>query len=167
MEDLVYMKFEDVYNKIISEMKYVSGPYASYKINDDALTPIIYKDVCICVSALNDDVMHVINRLKKRTKGQYDINTVLTIIKRYIDKDLNFKNLFNDKNRDIYSCSIKSKEFNLIKVQVTFERNNARDIFSDGIEGVKYFCFIYTVLLGEMDKKESDIELNVESIEVN
>ena len=36
------MKFEDVYNKIISEMKYVSGPYASYKINDDVLTPIIY-----------------------------------------------------------------------------------------------------------------------------
>jgi len=104
---------------------------------------------------------------KKRTKGKYDINTIITIIKRYIDKDLNFSNLFNNKNRDIYSCSIISKEFNLIKVQVTFERNNARDIFSDGIENCKYFCFIYTVLLGKMDKKESDIELNVESIEVN
>lgn len=161
------MKFEKTYNKIINEMKYISGPDASYKINDDAFTPIIYKDVCICVSALNDDVMHVINRLKKRTKGKYDINTIITIIKRYIDKDLNFSNLFNNKNRDIYSCSIISKEFNLIKVQVTFERNNARDMFSDGIENCKYFCFIYTVLLGKMDKKESDIELNVESIEVN
>lgn len=73
--------------------------------------------------------MHVINRLKKRAKGLYDINTVITIIKRYIDKDLNFNDLFNDKNRDIYSCSIVSKEFNLIKVQFTFERNNAKDIF--------------------------------------
>lgn len=161
------MKFKEVYDKIINEMKYISGPHASYKINDDVFTPIIYKDVCICVSALNDDIMHVINRLKKRTKELYDINTVITIIKRYIDKDLNFNDLFNDKNRDIYSCSIVSKEFNLIKVQVTFERNNARDIFSNGIENCKYFCFIYTVLLGEMDKKEADIELNVESIEVN
>ena len=123
------MKFDQVFNKLINEMKYVNGPNASYKINDEAFEPVVYKDICICASSLNSDLFHILNRLSKRTNGKYTLNTILTIIKRYIDKDLNLEKLFMDKNRKVYSCSIQSKEFNLVKVQVTFERNNARDIF--------------------------------------
>lgn len=157
------MKFEQVFNKIINKMKFINGENASYKINDEAFEPVIYKDICICASSLNSDLFHILSRISKRTNGKYTLNTVLTIIKRYIDKDTNLEKLFKDKNRKVYSCSIQSKEFNLVKVQVAFERNNARDIFSSGIEKCKYFCFIYTVLDKEMKEKGTDIKLCVES----
>lgn len=157
------MKFEQVFNKIINEMKFINGPTAIYKINDDVFEPVVYKDVCICASSLNSDLFHILNRISKRTNGKYILETILTIIKRYIDKDLNLEKLFKDKNRKVYSCSIQSKEFNLVKVQVAFERNNARDIFSSGIEKCKYFCFIYTVLDKEMQEKGADVKLCVES----
>ena len=166
-EDLEFMKFEQVFNKIIDEMKYINGENAVYKINDEAFEPIIYKDVCICASSLNSDLFHVLNRINKRTNGKYTLETILTIIKRYIDKDLNLEKLFRNKKRKTYSCSIQSKEFNLVKVQVTFERNNARDIFSSGIENCKYFCFIYTILDKEMQEKGTDIKLYVESKTIN
>ena len=156
------MKFDNVFNKIINEMKYISSPNASYKINDDAMIPIVFNDVCICMSALNKDLFHVLDRINKRSNKKYDISTVITIIKRYIKNDPDFKKLFY-KGRDIYSCSIQSKEFNLIKVLVTFEKNNARDIFSDDIQRCKYFCFIYTVLDNNMIEHNNDIQLIVES----
>ena len=157
------MKFDQVFNKLINELTEVNGPNASDKINDEAFEPVVYKDICICASSLNSDLFHILNRLSKRTNGKYTLNTILTIIKRYIDKDLNLEKLFMDKNRKVYSCSIQSKEFNLVKVQVTFERNNARDIFSSGIENCKYFCFIYTILDKGMQEKGTDIKLCVES----
>lgn len=157
------MKFEQVFNKIINEMKFINSPNAIYKINDDVFEPVIYKDICICASSLNSDLFHILNRISKRTNRKYTLNTILTIIKRYIDKDLNLEKLFKNKNRKVYSCSIQSKEFNLVKVQVAFERNSARDIFSSGIEKCKYFCFIYTILDKEMQKKGTDIKLCVES----
>ena len=89
-------------------MKYISSPNASYKINDDAMIPIVFNDVCICMSALNKDLFHVLDRINKRSNKKYDISTVITIIKRYIKNDPDFKKLFY-KGRDIYSCSIKSK----------------------------------------------------------
>lgn len=48
-EDLEFMKFEQVFNKIIHEMKYINGENAVYKINDEAFEPIIYKDVCVFI----------------------------------------------------------------------------------------------------------------------
>lgn len=158
------MKFEEVYNKIINEMKHIAGPNKDYKINDEAFTPILYKNVCIAASSLNSDKFHVLKQIKERSKGKYTINDVITIIKRYIDKDSSLKNLFKEKNRLIYSCSIQSKEFNEIKVQVMFELNGARDIFSNGIESAKYFCFIYTILSNEMKENKNDKVLTTESI---
>ncbi len=157
------MKFEQIFNKIINEMKYINGPNANYKINDEAFEPALYKDICICASSLNSDLFHAINRINKRTNGKYTLETILTVIKRYIDTDLNLEKLFKNKSRRVYSCSIQSKEFNLIKAQVTFERNDARDIFSSGIEKCKYFCFIYTVLDKEMQEKETDVKLYTEA----
>lgn len=46
---------------------------------------------------------------------------------------------------------------------MTFERNDARDIFSSGIEKFKYFCFINTVLDKEMQEKETDVKLYTET----
>ena len=157
------MKFNDLYNKIISEMVYINSPNASYKINDSVFNPIIYKDICICASALNPDLKHVINRLKKRTNNKYDINTIIEIIKRYINKDIDLSNLFKNDNKRYCSCSIQSTEFNLITVQVVFEKNLARDIFSTGIENCKYFCFIHTILSKNMTADSRDKELLVES----
>lgn len=161
-----YMKFNELYDKIINEMKIISSPYSSYKINDDAMTPIIFNDVCICVSALNKDLFHVLKRIDERSKSKYNIDTVILIIKRYLSDKNNLKQLFSNKTRKIYSCSIQSKEFNLIKVQVMFEKNEARDIFSNGIENCKYFCFIYTILSKDMPEYESDMKLLVESNDV-
>lgn len=163
------MKFEEVYNKIINEMKHVVSPNKDYKINDEAFEPILYKDVCIVASSLNSDKFHVLKQVKERSKGKYSINDVITIIKRYIDKDQSLKNLFKERNRTIYSCSIHSKEFNDIKVQVMFELNEARNIFSNGIENAKYFYFIYTILSNKMEENKNDKVLITESInlEVN
>ena len=157
-------KFEDAYNNIINEMKHITGPNKNYKINDEAFEPIMYKNVCICASSLNSDKFHVLKQVKERSNGKYSINDVIIIIKRYIDKDPLLKNLFKDKNRTIYSCSIQSKEFNDIKVQVMFELNEARDIFSDGIAKAKYFCFIYTILSNKMEENKNDEVLITESI---
>lgn len=157
-------KFENIYYKIINEIKHITSPDRDYKINDDAFKPILYKDICICVSALNPDPFHVLNRLNIRTNKKYSIDTIITIIKRYIDKDPKLKNIFKDKNRSIYSCSIQSKEFNDIKIQVMFEINKARDIFSSDIENAKYFCFIYTVLSSDMKENKNDKILITESI---
>ena len=150
-------KFDDVYLKIINEIKHITSPNKNYKINDEVFEPILYKDICIAASSLNADKLHVLNQLKERTTGKYTINDVITIVKRYIDKDPSLTQLFKEKNRMIYSCSIQSKEFNKIKVQVMFEVNAARDIFSDGIERAKYFCFIYTVLTDKMKENKNDI----------
>ena len=109
-------EFDKIYNKIIHEMKYLTSPNKNYKINDEAFKPILYNNVCIVASSLNSDKYHVLNQLKERSNGKYSINDVLTIIKRYLDKDPLLKNLFKDKNRTIYSCSIQSKEFYKIKV---------------------------------------------------
>jgi len=158
------MKFNETYNKIINEMIHIAGPNRDYKINDEVFKPILYKNVCIVASSLNSDKFHVLKQLKERSKGKYSINNIITIVKRYIDKDPLLKNLFKDKNRTIYSCSIQSKEFNDIKVQVMFELNEARDIFSDGIENAKYFCFIYTILSNKMNENKNDIVLITESI---
>lgn len=116
------MKFNDLCNKIINEMIYLNSPSANYKINDTIFSPIIYKNVCICASALNSDLKHVINRLKKRTKNKYSFNTIIEIIKRYINKDQDLSKLFKDGNKRYCSCSIQSNEFNLITVQVVFEK---------------------------------------------
>ncbi len=160
-------QFDKIYDKIINEMKIISIPGGfSYKINDEAFEPILYKNICICASSLNDDPFHILKRLNKRSKKEYTIKTILTIIKRYIDKDPSLENIFKNKNRKIYSCSIQSKEFNDIKISVTFEKNEIRDIFSSGIENAKYFCFIYTILSNEMHKDKNDLNLTTESIEL-
>lgn len=91
------MKFEQIFNKIINEMKYINGPNANYKINDEAFEPVLYKDICICASSLNSDLFHTINRINKRTNGKYTLETILTVIKRYIDTDLNLEKLFKIK----------------------------------------------------------------------
>ena len=111
-------KFENIYYKIINEMKHITSPERDYKINDDAFKPILYKNICICVSALNSDPFHVLKRLNSRTNKKYSIDTIITIIKRYVDKDPELKNIFKDKNRSIYSCSIQSKEFNDINKDI-------------------------------------------------
>ena len=160
------MKFDKLYDQLINEMKIISSPFHSYKINNDIMEPVVYRDTCICFSSLNKNLDHVVQRIYERTDGRYNIDTILKIVKRYIDKDSSFKKLFTQKNRNIYSCSIQSKEFNLIKVQVTFEKNNARDIFSSGVENCKYFCFIYTILSKDMKEHNDDIKLLVESSDV-
>ena len=64
------MKFEETYNKIINEMKHITGPNNDFKINDEAFTPILYKDICIAASALNSDKFHVLKQLKERSNGK-------------------------------------------------------------------------------------------------
>ena len=157
-------KFNEIYFKIINEIKYITSPNKNYKINDEVFTPVLYNNICIAASSLNSDKFHVLNQLKTRSNNEYSLNDVITIIKRYIDKDPELKNIFKDKNRTIYSCSIQSKEFNKIKVQVMFELNEARDIFSSGIENAKYFCFVYTVLSNDMKENKNDKILLTESI---
>ena len=156
-------KFKELFDQIINETIGINGPYANYIINDEAMTPIIYNNVCICVSALNPDPFHVLKRLNRGSKT-YNIDTIITIIKRYINKDPLLKNIFKDGHRKKYSCSIQSKEFNDIKVQVMFELNEARDIFSNGIENTKYFCFIHTILSDWMKENKNDVILITESI---
>lgn len=69
---------------------------------------------------------------------------------KLVSEDLEFM-----KFEQVFNKIQSKKKFNLVKVQVTFERNNARDIFSSGIENCKYFCFIYTILDKEMQEKRN------------
>ena len=43
------------------------------------LKPVVYKDVYICYSALNEDLNHILLRLNTRTK--YTLNDLLTLVK--------------------------------------------------------------------------------------
>ena len=94
-------KFNKIY-KLIIENFIAMGYKRSYDINDTSFTPVVYKDVYICSSALNEDINHTILRLSTRTK--YTLNDLLTLVKLGIDefyKNKYDKSLFaNAKNQN-------------------------------------------------------------------
>lgn len=108
-------KFENIYYKIINEMKHISSPEKCYKINDEAFKPILYKNICICVSALNPDPFHVLKRLNKRTNKKYSMDTIITIIKRYIDNDPTLNNLFKDPKDQYIHVQFSQKNLMILK----------------------------------------------------
>ena len=94
-------KFNKIY-KLIIENFIAMGYKRSYDINDTSFTPVVYKNVYICSSALNEDINHTILRLSTRTK--YTLNDLLTLVKLGIDefyKNKYDKSLFaNAKNQN-------------------------------------------------------------------
>lgn len=96
---MVSGKFDKLYNFIMENFNVV-GYKRNYKINDTTFKPVVYKDVYICSSALNEDLNHILLRLNTRTK--YTLNDLLTLVKLGIDefyKNKYDKSLFaNAKN---------------------------------------------------------------------
>lgn len=152
------------------------GYKRGYEVNDTAFKPIVYKNVYICSSALNEDFNHALARLKSRTK--YDLNDLLALVKLGIDefyKNKYDKSLFdNTKNqrRNVehekteQNFCILSKSKKDIKICVLMSKNTAYDLFNKehkDFYSSKYICFINTVLDQNMTPKNNDMKLVTEN----
>ena len=168
-------KFNKIY-KLIIENFIAMGYKRSYDINDTSFTPVVYKNVYICSSALNEDINHTILRLSTRTK--YTLNDLLTLVKLGIDefyKNKYDKSLFanaKNQNRKIkrekteQNFCILSRSKKDIKICILMSKNTAYDIFNDehkDFYSSKYICFVNTVLDQNMTPKDNDIKLVTET----
>lgn len=172
---MVSGKFDKLYNFIMENFNVV-GYKRNYKINDTTFKPVVYKDVYICSSALNEDINHILLRLNTRTK--YTLNDLLTLVKLGIDQfyknkydKLLFANAKN-QNRKIerekteQNFCILSKSKKDIKICILIAKNTAYDIFNDehkDFYSSKYICFVNTVLDQNMTPKDNDIKLVTET----
>jgi len=150
------------YLKILNKDK----NYFGFQINDHTFTPFEYKNVFCCASCLNKDINHVLTRLFTRTTA--NINDIFIVLKRGIDKFLQLKDN-KYKNRRIKTFHIISKSYPNFKLVIQIVRNDQKDIFkylentNEVFFNCNYICFLYTILINDMEKRESDDELFVES----